>query len=345
MSDGKKKMNVLVTGANGFVGSRFCEVVMPQGRRVRRAVHQASGLPNEVVTGNVTGKTNWSEALSNVEIVVHTAARVHVMNDSAADPLTEFRKINTAGTLSLARQAAEAGVKRFIFVSSIKVNGEMTGGSGETRPHPSPLPGGEGVNGVFTENDSFVPIDPYGLSKYEAEQGLLALAKDTGMEVVIIRPPLVYGPGVRANFASMVRWVNKGVPLPLGAVHNQRSLIALDNLVSFISHCIDHPKAANEVFLISDGEDVSTTELLQKVAKALGKKSRLIPVPVGLMTFAAKLIGKSDVANRLFGSLQVDSSKARNLLGWKPMITMDAQLKKTAEAYLNRKALSNECRE
>ena len=163
---------------------------------------------------------------------------------------------------------------------------------------------------------------------------MLALAQKTGMEVVIVRPPLVYGPGVRANFASMLKWINKGVPLPFGTVHNQRSLVALDNLVSFIIHCIDHPKAANEAFLISDSEDVSTTELLRKVANAFGKKPMLLPIPVWLMSFVAKLVGKGDVANRLFGSLQVDSSKARDLLGWQPVITMDEQLKKTADAYL-----------
>ena len=335
-------MNILVTGATGFVGQAVITELLRQEHNVVASVRKHSAdLPlkiKQVNTGELSSAINWHDVVSNMAVVIHLAARVHVMNDDSSDPLTEFRRVNTEATLNLAKQAVMAGVKRFIFISSIKVNGEMTGAA-------SPYPEEEGIKERFTENDSFVPIDPYGLSKYEAEQGLLALAKDTGMEVVIIRPPLVYGPGVRANFASMVRWVNKGVPLPLGAVHNQRSLIALDNLVSFISHCIDHPKAANEVFLISDGEDVSTTELLQKVAKALGKKSRLIPVPVGLMTFAAKLIGKSDVANRLFGSLQVDSSKARNLLGWKPVITMDAQLKKTAEAYLNRKALSNECRE
>jgi len=312
---------ILVTGATGFVGSRFCEVVIQHGWRVRRAVHQASGLPDEVVAGDVTGNTSWSEALKNVEIVVHIAARVHIMDDSATDPLSEFRKTNTEGTLNLAQQAAVAGVKRFIFISSAKVNGEMT-------------PPGQS----FKPDDEAIPTDPYALSKYEAEQGLLKLARETDMEVVIIRPPLVYGPGVKANFASMMKWINKGIPLPFGAIHNQRSLVALENLVSFIIHCIDHPKAKNEIFLISDGEDVSTTELLQKVAVALGKKSRLVPVPVSWMRFVAKLLGKEAVANRLFGSLQVDSFKARELLGWKPVITMDDQLKKTAEAYLNNKA-------
>ena len=214
-------------------------------------------------------------------------------------------------------------MKRFIFISSIKVNGEMTL-----------------VDLPFKPNDNYIPTDPYGLSKYEAEQGLLTIAEETGMEVVIIRPPLIYGPNVKANFASMMKWVNKSIPLPFGAIHNKRSLVALDNLVSFIIHCADYkktPQAANQVFLISDGEDVSTTELLQKVAKAFGKKALLLAVPVSLMTLSAKLLGKGDVANRLFGSLQVDSSEARELLGWEPVITMDEQLNKTADAYLAKK--------
>ena len=312
---------VLLTGATGFVGRALVAELLRRDKTVVAAVRKlAPNLPTDVhqeVVGNLSSNTEWGSALQNIDVVIHLAARVHIMDDSAADPLTEFRKVNTEGALKLARQSADAGVKRFIFLSSIKVNGEMT------------VPGQP-----FQPNDNYIPTDPYGLSKYEAEQGLLAIAKQTGMEVVIIRPPLVYGPDVKANFSSMMKWVNKGLPLPFGAIHNQRSFVALDNLVDFIIHCIDHPKAANEVFLISDGEDVSTTQLLQKVAKAFAKKPMLIPVPVCLMTFVAKLVGKGDVANRLFGSLQVDSSKARDLLGWKPIITMDEQLKKTAEAYL-----------
>jgi nucleoside-diphosphate-sugar epimerase len=242
------------------------------------------------------------------------------MNDQVSDPLSEFRLVNRDATLVLARLAAEVGVKRFVFLSSIKVNGEMT------------MPGHS-----FKPDDIRVPDDPYGLSKYEAEQGLLALAKETHMEMVIIRPPLVYGVGVKANFASMMKWVGKAVPLPFGAIHNQRSLVALDNLVSFIILCADReksPKAANQVFLISDGEDVSTTQLLHKVSQALNhhaplsKRAWLVPMPVTIMTFFAKILGKEDVANRLFGSLQVDSSKARDLLGWKPVVTMGEQLAK-----------------
>ena len=314
----------LVTGATGFVGRLLVGTLLNDGVDIVAAVRKKSDLlPDEakqIEVGDFQAKTDWRVAIKSVSVVVHLAARVHVMQDNVLDPLAEFRKINTFATLNLAKQAAEAGVKRFIFISSIKVNGEMTE-----------------LNKPFRSDDQFIPDDPYGLSKYEAEQGLLAIAKETGMEVVIIRPPLVYGPGVKANFSAMMKWVNKSVPLPLGAIHNQRSLVALDNLVDFIALCADReksPKAANQVFLISDGEDVSTTTLLQKVASAFDKKPRLIPVPVELMIFAAKLIGKGDVANRLFGSLQVDSSKARNLLGWKPVITMDEQLKKTVDAYL-----------
>ncbi len=324
-------MKVLITGSTGFVGQALVDSLLDANCAVTALVREQSLLfPEEVlqVTGGdlkewpVRGSSfqnKIKQILQGIDVVVHLAARVHVMQDDSTDPLAKFRFVNRDATLALARMAAEAAVKRFIFISSVKVNGEMTA-----------------LKKPFTPEDQFVPDDPYGLSKYEAEQGLLALVKETGMEVVIIRPPLVYGPGVRANFASMMKWINKGVPLPFGTIHNQRSLVALDNLVSFIIHCIDHPKAANEVFLISDGEDVSTTELLRKVAKAFGKKPWLLPVPVSWISFAVRLIGKEDVANRLFGSLQVDRSKARDLLGWKPVITMDEQLKKTADAYLKK---------
>ncbi len=310
-------MSVLVTGATGFVGNALIKNLLLDDYHVVATIRSEQsilGLGIEAVSvGNISAKTDWSKALNDVDEVIHCAARAHILNDSVADPLAEFRQVNTAGTLNLARQATEAGVRRFVFISSIKVNGELTEGE------------------PFSSDDKFIPTDPYGLSKYEAEQVLLTLAKETGMEVVIIRPVLVYGLGVKGNFASLLKWMKKGIPLPFGAIHNQRSFVALDNLVSFIIHCIDHPKAANEVFLISDGEDVSTTELLRKVAHAFGKKALLIPVPVSLMTLMAKLLGKGDVANRLFGSLQVDSSKAHGLLGWEPVITMDEQLKKMAE--------------
>ncbi|MEA1988829.1 MAG: SDR family oxidoreductase [Pseudomonadota bacterium] len=360
-------MKVFLTGATGFVGSTLVQRFVSDGVEVKALVRdEAIVLPDgvqkvvgdlaflavgdpsasrrEVSTpGGVLGmsgviaqdaregalgdhvnpardlSTALKMTLTDIDVVVHVAARAHIMREELADPLAEYREVNRDATLSLARLAADAGVKRFVFVSSIKVNGEFT------RP-----------GNPFLPDDKYIPTDPYGLSKYEAEQGLLNIAEETGMEVVIIRPPLVYGPGVKANFASMMNWVNKGIPLPFGAIHNQRSLVALDNLVDFMALCADReksPKAANQVFLISDGEDVSTTQLLQKVANAFNKKARLLSIPVGLMTFMAKLLGKGDVANRLFGSLQVDSSKARDLLDWKPVITMDEQLKKIAEAF------------
>jgi len=313
---------ILLTGANGFIGKELATQLEKRHLKFKCVIRKESLSPigegSTVRIDSISPHQDWEDVLPGIDSIIHTAARVHVMNDDSMDPLIEFHKVNTEGTLKLARQASQAGVKRFIYLSSIKVNGESTE-FGEN----------------FLPDDKFVPDDPYGLSKYEAEQGLLAVAKETDMEVVIIRPPLVYGPGVKANFSSMMKWVNKGVPLPFGAVHNKRSLVALDNLVDFIIHCISHPKAANEVFLISDGYDVSTTELLQKVAKAFGKRAFLIPVPVSLMKFAARLLGKGDVSDRLFGSLQVDSSKVLELLGWKPVITMDDELKITAEAYLN----------
>ena len=310
------KQRILVTGATGFIGKALITGLMLQDYHVVATVrNENSSVPQchkAFVTSEIDERTDWFEVLDGIDVVIHLAARVHVMNDSTADPLAEYRKVNTAGTLNLARQAVTAGVKRFIFISSIKVNGERTGDR-------------RGV--AFSEDDVPCPQDAYAISKWEAEQGLMTIAKETGLEVVIIRPPLVYGPGVKANFRLLVEWVQRGVPLPLGAVHNKRSFVALDNLVSFIILCIEHPKAANEVFLISDGEDVSTTELLQKIARALGKRSFLLPVPEGLMTFVASLMGKDDVADRLFGSLQVDCSKARELLGWKPVVSMDEGLK------------------
>jgi len=309
-------VHVLVTGATGFVGKSLVTSLLSQNYSVVASVrNRLCVVPQDtekIVVGDLSSVTDWSATLKGVSVVIHCAGHAHVMNKSKANSRAVFRKVNTEGTLSLARQAADDGVKRFIFISSVGVNGNYS-----TRP--------------FLETDKVDPKETYAISKTEAEIGLLVLAEETAMEVVIIRPPLVYGGNAPGNFGYLIKWMNKSIPLPLGAIHNQRSFVALDNLIGFIIHCIDHPKAANEVFLISDGEDVSTTELLQKVAKAFGKSALLIPVPVWLMTLAAKLIGKTNMTNRLFGSLQVDSSKARELLGWKPVVTMDEQLKKIAD--------------
>jgi len=255
--------------------------------------------------------------LKNQDVVVHCAARVHVMNETAADPLVEFRKVNVMGTLNLAIAAAKNGVKRFIFISSIKVNGEST------------LPGHP-----FTADDVPAPCDPYGISKMEAEQGLRRLSEETGMEVVIIRPVLIYGPGVKSNFRSMMAWLVRGVPLPLGSIRNKRSLVSLENLVDLIATCINHPHAANQTFLVSDGEDVSTPELLTRMAQALDKSARLIPVPSSVLFYGAALVGRSAVAHRLCGSLQVDIGKTCSLLQWKPPYGVDEALAKTANDYM-----------
>tara|TARA_R110002111_G_scaffold186906_3_gene252631 strand:- start:69 stop:1010 length:942 start_codon:yes stop_codon:yes gene_type:complete len=306
---------ILVTGTSGFVGKALTEALLKaeyQVRGVGRSQADTCKHPGFQFTTieDVTTMFDWTDKLQGVKTVIHTIARVHIMDDNAADPLAAFRKVNVEATLNLANQAAELGIKRFVFISSIKVNGEST-----TDGKP------------FSELTTTIPTDPYGLSKYEAEQGLLEIAKNTSMKVVIIRPPLIYGPGVKANFAAMMRWLYKGIPLPLGAVKNKRSLLALTNLVDFIIYCIEHPKAANEIFLISDGEPVSTTDLCRKIATAMGKKVILIPIPIVIISVIASLAGKQTMIDRLFGSLEVDCSKANNILGWKPVITMEEQLK------------------
>lgn len=311
---------ILLTGASGFVGRAVWALLEKRGplRVVLRDTDAAAfQVGVDVVQGTLSSEQDWVGALKGVSVVIHCAARVHVMNDESADPLAEFRRVNVDGTLRLARQAAEAGVRRFVFLSSIKVNGEHT------------LPGQP-----FMPDQLPAPVDPYGVSKYEAEKGLRELAHRTGMEVVIIRPPLVYGPGVKANFLAMMRWLARGIPLPLGAIGNRRSLVGIDNLVDLIVTCIDHPAAANQVFLVSDGEDLSTTELLVRMGRALGKPARLIPVPQRLLTLGASMLGKADIAQRLCGSLQVDISKTRELLGWRPPVSVDEGLRRTAEHWL-----------
>lgn len=298
-------MKILVTGASGFIGKPLIRALKQQGDYVVGVGRQlaSSNADNFLVIKDFALKDSFLPTIGEFEVVIHLAARVHVMDDAVDNPLDEYRKINVEGTLNLARQAATAGVKRFIFLSSIKVDGEHTE-----------------IGQPFIETDIPNPIDDYGISKLEAEQGLLSIAEQTDMEIVIIRPPLVYGKGVKANFASMLRMIKRGVPIPLGAIHNKRSFVYVDNLVSLIICCTHHPAAANQVFLVSDGHDLSTTELLRRTASALGVKSRLVPIPQVLIEFFAAIIGKKEVAQRLCGNLQVDITKARTLLDWMPPV-------------------------
>jgi nucleoside-diphosphate-sugar epimerase len=308
-------MQVLISGANGFVGHALCAEAVARGLTVRGVTRAPVDLPMDVenfVIGSIDGNTVWRGPLAGCDAVVHLAARAHVIHEAATDPLAEFRRVNLHGTLNLARQAAVAGVRRFVFISSIGVNGA------ETLQHP------------FTPHDVAAPHSPYAVSKHEAELGLQALAAETGMEVVIIRPPLVYGPNAPGNFGSLMRWLKRGVPMPLGAIHNRRSLVALDNLVDLIVLCLTHPAAANQTFLVSDGEDVSTTELLRRMGQAMGRPARLLPVPASWLKLAAAMVGKPDVAQRLCGSLQVDIEKTRRLLGWTPPLSLVEGLRRAA---------------
>lgn len=314
------KKTFFVTGASGFIGGALVErLASTQDSRVLALVRRdgvvlpSTAIPVRVGENYLAGE---DLPLTGVDALVHCAARVHVMSDASSDPLSEYHKVNVEGTLRLAEQAARAGVKRFIFISSIKVNGEGTR-QGE----------------AYKADDLPAPTSPYGISKMEAEKQLRLLAQRTGMEVVIIRPVLVYGPGVKANFRSMMAWLNKGIALPLGAIHSQRSLVALDNLVDLIVTCLHHPAAANQIFLVSDGEDMSTTELLTRMGVALEKPARLIPVPAVLLRWCTVLVGRKGVGQRLCGSLQVDIKKTRDLLGWVPPSTVAAALRKTAECF------------
>lgn len=311
----KETLPILLTGASGFIGQALVKKLAAcKNLRIRITTRRENNLYPELnieclSLKEISAQTDWNQALQGVKVVIHAAARAHIMKDKAANPLEEFRKVNREGTLNLARQAANAGVKRFIFISTVKVNGETTPKTQK-----------------FSAMDPPNPSDPYAISKYEAEQGLQLIAAKTGMEVVIIRPPLVYGSGVKGNFHRMLFWLQKGIILPLGAISNKRSLVSLGNLISLIETCIVHPKAANQIFLVSDGEDLSTTELLKRIGQALNKPACLLPIPPILLFWGAVVLGKKTVFNRLCGSLQVDMDRTKELLDWKPQLTVDQGL-------------------
>jgi nucleoside-diphosphate-sugar epimerase len=306
---------ILVTGASGFVGTALVGRLVREAWPVRACVRRSEvSLPpgaQVVRQADLGPQAQWAELLVGVTAVVHAAAHVHVMDAYGRDALAEFRRVNVGGSLALARAAAAAGVRRFVFISSVKVHGEATAPG---RP--------------FREDDPPAPMDAYGISKMEAEQALREVSAATGMELVIIRPPLVYGPGVKANFAALVRLVRRGWPLPLGAIHNQRSLVSLDNLVDLIMTCLRHPRAADEAFLVSDGQDLSTTELVRCLGKALGRVPVLVPVPATLLRGLAAATGRSEVVQRLCGNLQVDVTRARQLLGWSPPVPVAEGLRR-----------------
>jgi UDP-4-keto-D-QuiNAc 4-reductase len=315
-------VRVLVTGATGFVGSALCKSLVGQGLTVTGAVrilpnNKIDGVDYKVVAG-LSSDTKWSKALDGVNAVVHCAARVHVMREIASDPIKAFNEVNVEGTVHLAKQAVLRGIERFIFISSIKVNGERT------NKH------------LFRADDVPYPEDPYGISKWETEQALKNISGETGLEVVIIRPPLVYGVGVRANFLRLMQAIKLGLPLPLGSIQNRRSLVALDNLVDLIVTSLFHSAAANQTFLVSDGEDLSTPELIRRIAVAMRRRVCLYRVPVPLLMKVARLLGKSDLTQRLCSSLQVDTRKNQDLLGWHPRFTVDEALIKTVNYFLSK---------
>ncbi|MCL7751312.1 SDR family oxidoreductase [Guyparkeria hydrothermalis] len=314
---GAHNLKILITGANGFVGRALvARLDLEEGKHVRASIRRDKRdwieCRDVVEVDSLDEETNWTEALRDIDVVVHTAARAHVMADVTTDPLSEYRRVNVDGTRALARQAAEQGVRRFVFISSIGVIGNVN-------------------SAPFKATDQPAPADAYAISKYEAEQELQEIAAETGLEMVIVRPPLVYGPNAPGNFGKLMEWVRRGVPLPLGAINNRRSLVALDNLVDLIAVCLDHPAAANQVFLAGDGEDMSTTELLRRVGKVMRCPARLVPVPAQLLKVGGFMLGKSDMARRLLGSLQVDISKAQDVLGWEPPISVDEGLRRAAE--------------
>ncbi len=305
----------LVTGASGFVGRALCARLEAQGVPWRPVVRRSDPAFTHGLMMQIDPEANWRPFLADVDCIIHLAARVHVQQDTLADPLLAYRQQNVAATLRLAQQAARAGVKRFVYLSSVKVHGEATLG----RP--------------FMAEDSPQPQDPYGISKWEAEQALTALAQETGLELVIIRPPLVYGPGVKANFLQLMRLVARGWPLPLGSVHNRRSMVYLGNLVDLIWHCCHMPEAVGRTFLVSDGVDVSTAQLVRALAGAMGRRARLLPCPPSVLYWGTALAGRRGVAERLLGSLQVDITATEHCLGWQPPVSFDDGIAATVAAF------------
>ncbi|WP_019141885.1 UDP-glucose 4-epimerase family protein [Noviherbaspirillum massiliense] len=306
---------ILVTGANGFVGSALCDTLHKRGIPHIGAVRK-NKAEFQYETGDLTCATDWSQALSGCDVVIHLAARVHVMKDKANDPFRAYREVNVNATLNLAKQAIGHGIRRFVFVSSIKVNGESTSGK------------------PFTSCDMPEPLDPYGQSKLEAERALQALSRQSGMELVIVRPPLIYGPGVRANFLWLMQLVKLGLPLPFKDISNRRSMVALENLVELLVVCANHPKAAGEIFLVSDDNDLSISELIRLIANSMGRQPILLPIPVWLIKGFLAVLGKSAIADRLLGSLQMDIAHTKKTLNWKPLIDTSTAVEKTVSHFL-----------
>ena len=306
-------IRVLVTGANGFIGQKLCTMMAAETSfQVRAATRQPyAGLPDNIVVGDLDAKTRWDEALKDVDVVIHLAARVHVMQETNANPLAAFRQVNVEGTRQLAKACLKHGVRRFVYLSSIKVNGE------QTKDQP------------FRADDLPGPVDPYGVSKLEAEQLLLQLANDSPLEVSIIRPPLVYGPGVKGNFERLIHLVKRRVPLPLGGINNQRSLVSVFNLIDLVICCVAHPEAKNRVFLVSDGEDLSTPELIREIARAVGVEARLVSIPVVLLAVLGRFLRKKAEVQRLTGSLQLDISSTCDFLDWSPPVLRREGLDRT----------------